>query len=680
MLIKFLSLRSLRLCGENRFCTNLRREMIMTTPRATMDFFESQDDAKRQTFILTIYMILAVVFLIAGVYTAVAIVVNSYNKSAPAVFWQPQIFLCVALGVIAIVGSGSIFKIMALSKGGDSVAEMLGGVPVNPNTADPDQRRLLNVVEEMAIASGIPVPRVYVLSEETGINAFAAGFASSNAVVAVTQGCMKELTRDELQGVIAHEFSHILNGDMLLNIRLMGIVAGILVIGMIGRIIVRGSSSGRPGSRVRRGGGGVIILAGLIVMAVGYIGVFFCKLIKSAVSRQREFLADASAVQFTRNPAGIAGALAKIASRETGSLVHNAHAEEASHLFFGNGLSAPFMNLLATHPPIDVRIHRIDPTFKIKDYMRSAPTMEDESLSPGISAFSSQSAQTGTQEITLPSDLIASVGNPDAGHLDFASRLLSKLPSTVADALRKPISASSVIYCLLLSRDPETRAKQLQNLVEEPEPAALNQTRMLISFMDRLGAEYRLPIAGLAIPSLKLLSPSQYDVFQKNLKNLIDADNEVTIFEYALQRMMKHNLDPVFIKMPPPAVKYRVMDQVQVECFILLSCLAWRSNAGVHVAEGSFRRGLAELEIGGRPDVLAREKCGLSEADNALTRLSMASPQLKKKILKACIACITADSAITIDEAEMLRAIADTLDCPIPPFIPKTVRGPDVNA
>jgi Zn-dependent protease with chaperone function len=654
----------------------------MVEPLTTMDFFESQDNARRRTVILTLYMILAVIFLIIGVYAAVVIAVTNFHRPTMGL-WQPSIFLWVAIMVTAVVASGSAFKISALSKGGESVAEMLGGVPVDPNTSDPDERRLLNVVQEMSIASGIPVPRVYLLTEEKGINAFAAGFTTGSAVIAVTQGCMKELTRDELQGVIAHEFSHILNGDMRLNVRLIGIVAGILVIGVIGRIIVRGSSSGRSSSGRRKGGGAAIILAGLIIMAVGYIGVFFGKLIKSAVSRQREFLADASAVQFTRNPAGIAGALAKIATRETGSRIRNVHAEEASHLFFGDGLKAPFMNLLATHPPIDVRIHRIDPSYNIDNIKLTGRErlVKDGSSVPGISALASQAGRTsgGQEGITIPAELIASIGNPHSGNLDFASQLLSKLPPIIADAMRKPISASSVIYCLLLNRETEIRNMQLESLIEEPDPAAMKQTRLLMSVIDRLGMEYCLPIVGLAIPSLKLLSPSQYHVFQKNVKNLIEADKKVTLFEYALHRMLKHNLDPIFTKAPPTPVKYRVIDQVQVECFILLSCLAWRSNAGTPVAEGSFRRGLAELDIGGRPDILARKKCGLSEMDNALNRLSMASPQLKKKILKACIACISADSLIIIDEAEMLRVIADTLDCPIPPFIPKLTKGPGID-
>jgi Zn-dependent protease with chaperone function len=640
-----------------------------------MDFFESQDNARRRTVILTLYLILAVIFLVTGVYAAFVIAVVKVHGSAAGI-WYPSIFMWVAAGVIAIVLSGSAFKIASLSKGGESVAEMLGGVPVDPGANDPDQRRLLNVVEEMSIASGVPVPRVYILSEEKGINAFAAGFTTGNAVITVTQGCMKELTRDELQGVIAHEYSHILNGDMRLNIRLIGIIAGILVIGVIGRVIVRGSTSDRSGSRGKKGSGGVIIIAGLIIMAVGYIGVFFGKLIKSAVSRQREFLADASAVQFTRNPSGIAGALEKIASREAGSRIRNVHAEEASHLFFGNGLSKPFMNLLATHPPVEERIRRIDPSYTTEDLNRikTKSPVDQESTIPGISSIASQAdpASADSTDISLPPELLTSlVGNPQSGHLDFASQLLSSIPPIIARAMREPIGAGSVIYCLLLNRETEIRKMQLESLIEEPDPAGMKQTRLLMSIIDRIGREYRLPLMYLAMPAMKLLSPSQYEIFQKNVKNLIEADKKVTLFEYVLRRMLASHLDPVFKKTPPPSVKYYVIDQVQVECFILMSILAWQSNGGTAVAEGSFRRGLAELEIGGRPEILAREKCGLSELDNSLKRLAMTSPQLKKKFLKACIACISADSLITVDEAEMLRAIADTLDCPIPPFIPK---------
>jgi Zn-dependent protease with chaperone function len=647
----------------------------VTVARTTMDFFESQDMARRKTVILTLYMILAVIFLIISVYAAVVLALFTSDRSVIG-FWQPDIFILVAVGVIIIVLLGSAFKIASLSKGGRSVAEMLGGVPVDLNTNDPDQRRLLNVVEEMAIASGVPVPSVYILSNEDGINAFAAGLTPGSAVIAVTQGCVKELTRDELQGVIAHEFSHILNGDMRLNLKLIGIVAGILVIGVIGRVIVRGSSSGRRlrSSGKKGGGAGVIILMGLIIMIVGYIGVFFGKLIKSAISRQREFLADASAVQFTRNPSGIAGALKKIASHLTGSRIQDVHADEASHLFFGNGLSKPFLGLLATHPPIEERIRRIDSSYLEYDGKEGwKPVSDQGSPMPGISSFAGQgspgSGQSG--KVSLSPELLASiVGAPQPEHLAFASQLVSDLPPIVAEAAREPFGAMAVIYCLLLNREEEVRKIQLERLVGYADPAVIKETSLLLPIIDTIGKEYRLALVDLVIPAIKLLSPGQYEDFRKNVIYLVEADKKISLFEYTLKRMLIRHLDPVFKKTPPLPVKYHVIDQVQVECFILLSILAWQNNTGSSIAEESFRRGIAELNIGGKPAILAKEKCGLSALDSSLDRLAAASPQVKKKVLKACIACISADSFITVDESEMLRAIADSLDCPIPPIIP----------
>ena len=648
----------------------------MTVARTTMDFFESQDMARRKTVILTIYMVLAVIFLIIGVYAAVIIAYLFSTTKSTVDIWHTDIFILVALAVIIIVLLGSVLKTASLSKGGRSVAEMLGGVPVDPNTNDPDQRRLLNVVEEMAIASGIPVPSVYILSNEQGINAFAAGLTPGDAVVAVTQGSVKALTRDELQGVIAHEFSHILNGDMRLNIRLIGIIAGILVIAVIGRVILRSTSSGRSRSSSKKGGGvAALMLAAFILMIVGYIGVFFGKLIKAAVSRQREFLADASAVQFTRNPPGIAGALVKIALHRTGSRIHDVHADEASHLFFGNGLSKSFMNLLSTHPLIDQRIRRIDPSYISDNGKIIYIEQEVDQGAPesGISSFAPQgspaSAQTG--RVSLSSERLSSiVGTPQPEHIAFATQLVSDLPPKVAEAAREPYGARAVVYCLLLNREEGIRKIQLDKLMENADAGVIGETRQIIPIIDKIGKKYWLTIVDLVIPALRLLSPKQYEDFRMNVQHLVKADRKISLFEYTLQRILIRHLDPIFKKMPPQIVKYHVIDHVQVECLMLLSILAWRGNSGISAAEESFRRGIAELNIGGRPTILAREKCGLNELDNALDRLSAASPQVKKRILMACIACISADSFITVQESEILRAIADTLDCPIPPIIP----------
>ena len=316
-----------------------------------MDFFQSQEAARRKTSTLIVYFVLAVLAMIASVYLAGVAIVFATGDMPLEKCWNPRFFCVVSLFTLGVVLCGSLYKIATLRGGGESVARMLGGRLLEPARATPPELRLLNVVEEMAIASGTPVPPVYLM-EEPGINAFAAGFTPADAVVGVTRGAVERLSRDQLQGVIAHEFSHILNGDMRLNIRLMGFIFGILCLSLFGRILMRTRGKKNP-----------LPLFGIALFIVGSLGVFFGKLIKSAVSRQREFLADASAVQFTRNPDGIAGALKKIGGLALGSRLQSPEAESASHMFFANGLGRGFVALMATHPPLTERIRRIDPSF-----------------------------------------------------------------------------------------------------------------------------------------------------------------------------------------------------------------------------------------------------------------------------------------------------------------------------
>ena len=329
-----------------------------------MDFFTHQDRARRNTRRLVALFVLAVIAIVAAVYLAVVVFLMTTEAGeyiSQGGLAAPQVLVPVVAGTLFVIAAGSGYKTLQLSEGGPAVARLLGGKPLDPNTREADERRVLNVVEEMAIASGTPVPEVYLLAQEQGINAFAAGRTPADAVVGVTEGTARHLSRDELQGVVAHEFSHILNGDMRLNLRLIGVIHGILVISMIGYFVMRsggGSSRGR-----KKGGAGAVVILGLALYVIGWIGVFFGRLIKAGVSRQREFLADAAAVQFTRNPLGISGALQKIGGLGAGSRIAHRRAEEASHLFFSNALKKSFLGLTATHPPLEERIRRIDPSF-----------------------------------------------------------------------------------------------------------------------------------------------------------------------------------------------------------------------------------------------------------------------------------------------------------------------------
>jgi Zn-dependent protease with chaperone function len=565
---------------------------------------------------------------------------------------------------------------------------MLGARPVPSATTDLQERRLLNVVEEIALASGTPVPRVFVLDNENSVNAFAAGFSTRDAVIGVTFGCLTQLTRDELQGVIAHEFSHILNGDMRLNLRLMGLLNGILIIGIIGYWIFRiATSTGRTASVGRKKGGSpvVFILVGLAVMAIGYIGVFFGKLIKSAVSRQREFLADAASVQFTRNPDGIEGALKKIgaprlagASGVTGSRIQSPHAEEASHLFFANGLGHSFLNLMATHPPLAERIRRIDPAFS-GDFaaVNVAPMEGTGDATAAITGFvqASASRQDTTAEFTRPPTIplqshetLRSVGRPQAENLAYVTALLNALPEAVKTAAREPIGARALVYGLLISADEPIRNAQYQRLDLKAEADVAERTRALAPQLASLPAAARMPLTDVALTALRALSRAQVEAFRDNLHALIEADASISLFEYMLERMVVRRLASQYSRPNRVVIQYYDLNALLPAVTTLLSTLAYYGQSEEAQAARAFQSGVARLNS--PRHILPKESCGLAAVDQALTVLNTASPAIKKIILDACVACVAADGRTTVTEAELLRSIADSLDCPIPPFVP----------
>lgn len=635
-----------------------------------MDFFESQDRARRKTTALVGYYIAAVLAIMFSIYL-VFVLLFAYAETPdqpesssagettfdPRQLWEPELFLLVMAGTLLVVGGGTIYKVASLSGGGESVAKLFGGRKISSNTDDPDERKILNVVEEMAIASGIPVPPVFLLENENGINAFAAGFNTDNAVISVTKGAVQTLSRDELQGVIAHEFSHILNGDMRLNIKLIGVLHGLLLISLIGYFIMRSTmfSSGGRSSKKGKGGGQIVIL-GFALMIIGYIGVFFGKLIKSAVSRQREFLADASAVQFTRNPEGIAGALKKIGGFKNGSRLQSLHAEEASHLFFSNGLRSSFLSLMSTHPPLEERIKRLDSSF--------AGELSELPAAATGSAAAMGFAQSGALK-TEPEKIVSSIGAPDAESLGYAVAMLAAIPHTLDKAARDPVQAQAVVYNLLLSSDDETRATQMKMLETSAAPEVHDLTMELASAFDGLKDELRLPLSDIAVASLAELSREQYNEFKNNIEKLIVADQLVDIFEYTLNRMIIRHLSPRFEKPVSTPVRYYSLKGLEPEYAAVLSCIAYWGTESDLEAEEVFGHGMAKL--GGKASIKNKDECTLSLLDQSLVKLAAASPAIKKRMMDACVSCVTANNAVTATEFQVLRAIGDYLGCPVPP-------------
>ena len=641
-----------------------------------MNFFQSQEHARRQTTKLVVYYALAVVLIIVGVYMAIALTFIGVASQTEGLtvetprLWNGELALGVAIGTLLIVLMGTVFKVIQLGKGGAAVAESLGAREVDPSTTNRDERKLRNIVEEMSIASGVPMPRIFVMDNEDGINAFAAGFSIDQAVVAVTRGCIQQLTRDELQGVIAHEFSHILNGDMRLNIRLMGVLNGILIIGMLGYYVMRMTMFGGRSSRSDKKGGALpIAIMGLIIMAVGYIGVLFGKLIKAAVSRQREFLADASAVQFTRNPDGIANALKKIGGFDDGSRVQHAKAEQASHFFFANGIRQSFVGLFATHPPLEERIRRIDPAFDGELKARAQDTVQTTSAHEGLSGFAGASA--APERIAVSAEqVVARIGTPTPEHVAYAQQLLHELPAPLVDAAHEGFGARAVVYALLLDSRDAIESTQMSALKVSADADVYAEVERLREAAKAIRPEYRLPLIDITLPALRTLSHAQFDQFKANVDTLVRADEQIDLFEYALQHIILRHLEPRFTPKPPAIVRHKNLLPALPSCQALLSCLAGWGAKTEAAALNAYESGWRELLV---PDsklaLIPASDCGLQMLDTALDDLEHAAPPVKQRIVAACVSCIGADGDVTVEEGELIRAICDALHCPMPPFL-----------
>jgi len=658
------------------------------------NFFEQQDEARRRTGLLVFYFVLAVAAIIATVYLAVTgILLGTGGQEHGRALFDPMRLAAVATIVGLVIGLGSLYKIVALQEGGAAVARLLGGRLVDPGSSVLAERKLLNVVEEMALASGTPVPPVYVLDDEASINAFAAGFSPRDAVVAVSRGCLEHLTRDEMQGVVAHEFSHIFNGDMRLDLRVMGLLHGILLISLIGQIVMRlagnsGTVSRSSNDRDSKGNSGLaFFLFGLALLVIGWAGVFFGRLIKAAISRQREFLADASAVQFTRNPDGIGGALKKIGGLEQGSRINSPHAEEACHLFFSAGVPA-FTALLATHPPLVERIRRIDPSFD----GQFVPVAPDEApVEPAKPAprpmqpprlFPAGAGRGAELPGTLSAlDLaagVAAVGAPRRAHVDSASNLVAALSPLLLEAVREPFTARAVVYALLLDSDPEVRRLQLAHLEAEAARGTSVEVVKLVPEIAPLGAAARLPVVELALPALRQLSGPQYQQFRNTVEFLVASDRKLSLFEFALQRMLRRHLDPQFRQRRPAADRYARLGPIGDHLAILVSALAYTGHAPQSGTAQAFEEGMRRFGIERSAEtMLPREACSLAGLERSLDRLAASAPEVRSRVLDACAATIASDGRVTIAEGELLRAIADSLDCPIPPLLAGPVTAPE---
>jgi len=632
-----------------------------------MNFFESEARAHSRSGLLVFLFVLALAAILAAVNALVFLILlkSGYHPSGS---WQ-NLFIQAAHGegpifhtsiaVILLVGFSALFKIGSLKSGGQSVAEMMGGRRVSPDTKDLGERRLMNVVEEMSLASGIGVPPVYVFPDR-GINAFAAGYSPSSAVVAVSSGALAVLTRDELQGVVAHEFSHIFNGDMKLNIRLIGLLGGIVALAVVGRFVMQGGG-GRVRSEGDKGGVPLALLLGLGLFLIGYIGVFFAQLIKSAISRQREFLADASAVQFTRNPAGILGALLKIRDG-AGSRLASSSTEEVSHLLFAEGVSSVF----ATHPPLEDRIRAIDPSRQLEPRVKedSARMEEEEGPMEAAVSFSGSAARAPARPAAAPAPSVSrvtdSVGRQSPEALDAAKGMLDRIPALFRSSLQTTPGARAGAYAALLDPRDDVRRRQMGLLGEEAPSAEIAYAHLLSA-----GEELRLPVLGLAVSALRGMSSAEKEVFFQRVHALIVEDNRLTPFEMLADVFLRRALDeaPGAPGSGPGSVRAAFGKVVTA-----LSFLAHAGNPGrPQAASEAFLRGAERLGPGLRAAIMPIVEIDPDSLRESLDVLATSDSDVRRRMMDAAEACVLADEKITVEEWEVLRVLGGALDCPLPP-------------
>ena len=632
-----------------------------------MNFFERQAEARRHSRRLVLLFALAVVAIVIAVDVAVVV---AHLALGGAGLELPPMLVLATLATLAIIGLGSLYRIASLRGGGETVALELGGVVVPEDTTDFNLRRLRNVVEEIAIASGVPMPKLFVLEHEAGINAFAAGYAPSDAVVAVTRGALERLNRDELQGVVAHEFSHILNGDMRLNVRLMGVLFGILALALVGRKVLEHGRFGRRGK-----GAAVVLAAALVAMAIGYAGLFFARLIKAGVSRSRERLADASAVQFTRQTAGLAGALKKIGGLHEGSRFNDrSRAEEVSHLLFGDGVG--LAGWFATHPPLLERIQALEPGFTgdrlaylARQWLDAPPNGIDEDVQRGFATRRAEPLPVAGADATLrPAEVVGHVAHPGPADYRRAGAIVDHLPDALRALARQRDAVVPLLLALLMDARADVQERQVFEVAARLGKVVAEEARHLHALhIAGLHPMQRLPLASLAFPVLRLRPRPELDVFLDAANAVTFADGAVSLFEYCLGRLLtvhvRESLDP----QQYARFGRRKPSDVRAEIATLLAAVAQAGHEDDEQARRAYVAGMHKVLP--RDAIAYRRRPDLLQAlDEVWMPLDALDPLAKQPLVEGLVAAIGHDGRASVAEVELLRTICAVLHCPLPPL------------
>ncbi len=649
-----------------------------------MDFFAHQHQVRRSSRRLVVLFALAVLAVIVAVDVVVVLAFGlglgqqgDYEGPASQLVVDWPTLGLVSLAVLALIALASMYRMASLRGGGASVARGMGATPVPADTADPVWRRLRNVIEEIAIASGVPVPDIFVMENEAGINAFAAGYTPSDAAVCVTQGCLDRLTRDELQGVIAHEFSHVLNGDMRLNIRLMGLLFGILVIGIVGRFMLY--SGGRVRSR-NNNGTASLALVGIAVFVIGYVGFFFGRLIQAAVARSRESLADASAVQFTRQTAGIAGALKKIAALQEGSQLEAHNKQEVAHMLFGE--AGRFSSLFATHPPLPKRLEALGVTWDPQEIRELAMAWQQprRAADPGDTSASMAGfaavpvagmAATGMapEAPAAPAPVPTAsgrVGQPSQADFRLAGELRDRLPEALLAATQDPHRTAGVLLAQLLDDKPEVRRLQLASVRQARGDAGVAEVEQAHALLAGLDPMLRLPLAALAFPALRRQPKAALQQLVDSMEQLVRADRYVDLHEYCLMRLLSLQVRDLLEPSTGFRPGARHLRQHRDDAAVLCAILAAGGNRGdAEAPRQAFSVAMRHMFPDARVDFAVPERWQ-DAMDTALANLDGLRAADKQQLIDGLAMLVRADDVVTVAEAELLRVVCATLHCPLP--------------
>jgi Zn-dependent protease with chaperone function len=652
-----------------------------------MNFFAEQDQARRKTkwlvllFFFVILLLIGLTNIIVAVSFWIADGQMSGNQNIASTVANElgnplsTYFSWDNFGKISLLVSGTIFcvimfKWLSLRGGGKKLAQSMGGSRINPNTDDANEKKILNVVEEMALASGMPVPAVYLLKEELGINAFAAGNTPSDAVIGITQGAIEQFDRKQLQGVVAHEFSHILNGDMRLNLRLIAMLSGIVFIATAGELVMRAGGGGyghRRSSGGRRGDSRILIL-GVALLAIGWLGTFFARVIKASISRQREFLADASAVQFTRDPQGISQALSIIGGYSNGSQVFSAKADESSHLFISNAIGKALS--FATHPPLEERIKRIDPQWNGQFIYRKP-------IEKNADRNDQEAKDEKKRKATIAAAAVLNTATGRAGTAvvdsDFSMAVdvnevrtdVDAIPKILTEQAKEPFGAIALMYALLVNEDAQVQEKQIAFIQQSGIAGLATQTLQFLPELAIMNNSYRLPLIELAMPALKCMSEPQYKTFKRTLLLLIRADKKFEMFEWCLFQLVRHYLATEFENIKPSKPVHKDIKAVAKSYNQVLSMLAHHGHDNDNDKMRAYSRGANTVGLY-NSTLIGVDSCTLDDFIKAVNQLANCYPLLKPKLLKGLADCASHDGVITTEEKEIISSVAAVMDCPSP--------------